>query len=129
MSIVKRINELTSDYSGMRVPVKVTIDTDTKSFDVEVGLPTASALLAKEAGAAKGAKTKDEVAGNITFAQLVKIAKAKMQQSYSASLKAAAKEVLGSCVSMGISVEGKPPRIISEEISKGTWDAQIGKED
>jgi len=128
MSIVKRINELTSDYSGMRVPVKVTVDTDTKSFDVEVGLPTASALLSKEAGASRGAKTKDEVAGNITFAQLVKVAKAKMQQSYSASLKSAVREVLGSCLSMGIHVEGKSAKLISEEIGKGIWDARLKEE-
>jgi large subunit ribosomal protein L11 len=38
MMIVNRINELTKDYSGMRVPVKVTVDLDTKEFEVTVWL-------------------------------------------------------------------------------------------
>ncbi|MFI5421598.1 MAG: 50S ribosomal protein L11, partial [Nitrososphaerales archaeon] len=29
MAIVKEINELTKDYAGMRVPVKVNVETDT----------------------------------------------------------------------------------------------------
>ncbi|MCS7105233.1 MAG: 50S ribosomal protein L11, partial [Thermofilaceae archaeon] len=37
LEVVKRINELTKDFAGMRVPVKVTVDTEKKKFDVEVG--------------------------------------------------------------------------------------------
>jgi len=54
MAVVKKINESTAIYKGMRVPVKITVDTESKSFDVEVGTPTTSALLVKEAGIGKG---------------------------------------------------------------------------
>ncbi|MEM3457724.1 MAG: 50S ribosomal protein L11, partial [Thermofilum sp.] len=39
MQVVKRINELTADYAGMRVPVKVIVDVEKKTFEVEVGTP------------------------------------------------------------------------------------------
>ena len=45
MQIVNRINELTKAYAGMKVPVKVIVDVEDKSFDVEIGTPTTSALL------------------------------------------------------------------------------------
>ena len=45
MMIVNKINELTKDYAGMKVPVKVAVDPETKEFEVSVGTPTASALI------------------------------------------------------------------------------------
>ena len=44
MAIVNKINELTKDYAGMKVPVKISVDTEDKTFEVTVGTPTASAL-------------------------------------------------------------------------------------
>ncbi len=123
MMIVKQINEMTKDYAGMRVPVKVNVETETKQFTVEVGVPTASALIVKESGAAKGSATpKTAPAGNVTVESIVKIAKAKMPQSYGASVKSVAKEVAGSCVSMGITIEGKPAKEFLEEVTRGNWD-------
>ncbi|RLF11379.1 MAG: 50S ribosomal protein L11, partial [Thermoprotei archaeon] len=46
--VVAKINELTSDYAGMRVPVEVIVDVETKEFEVKVGIPTTSALIVKE---------------------------------------------------------------------------------
>jgi len=54
MAIVNKINELTKDYSGMKVPVKVIVDPDTKAFEVTVGTPTASALIVSELKVEKG---------------------------------------------------------------------------
>ena len=45
MAVVNKINELTKDYAGMKVPVKISVNPEDKSFDVTVGTPTASALL------------------------------------------------------------------------------------
>jgi large subunit ribosomal protein L11 len=126
MMIVKQINDLTKDYSGMRVPVKVNVETETKQFTVEVGVPTASALIVKESGAAKGSGTpKTAVAGNISIDSLVRIANAKMPQSYGATIKSVAKEVAGSCVSMGITVEGKPAKEFIAEVGEGKWDEAL----
>src|SRR5487761_819167 len=126
MAIVKQINDLTKDYAGMRVPVKINVDTDSKQFEVEVGIPTASALIVKESGVAKGSATpKTAVAGNLTVESLVKIASVKKPQSYGGSVKAVAKEVAGSCVSMGVTIEGKPAKEFIEEVNQGNWDEAL----
>jgi large subunit ribosomal protein L11 len=123
MAIVKQINDQTKDYTGMRVPVKVNVDTETKQFTIEVGIPSASALIVKESGVPKGAATPKAVTvGNITADQVAKIAKVKLAQSYASSTKSVAKEIAGSCVSMGITVEGKPPKEFIDEVNEGKWD-------
>ena len=123
LQIVNRINELTGAYAGMKVPVRVIVDVDTKDFEVEIGTPTTSALIVKELGIEKGSgNPKTEKAGNLTVEQLANIAKMKLPGSYALSDNSAAKEVLGSCVSMGITVDGRDPREIQKEISDGKWD-------
>jgi large subunit ribosomal protein L11 len=126
VAIVKEINDTTKEYAGMRVPVFVEVDTETKAFNIRVGIPTVSALLAKEAGIPKGAGTagKDYV-GNISFEQLIKVANICMQKSYSATLKSAIGEVLGSCVSIGIKVDEKPPKELLDEVKKGSYDEKL----
>jgi len=123
MAIVKEINEQTKNYAGMRVPVKVSVETETKQFTVEVGTPTAAALIVKESGITKGSGTpKTAVAGNLSVDQLAKIASAKILQSYGSSTKSVAKEVAGTCVSMGVTIEGKPAKEFIEELNQGKWD-------
>ncbi len=115
LQIVNKINELTKDYAGMRVPVKIEVDQETKKFEIEVGLPTTSALIVKEAGIEKGSGTPhEEFVGSLSLNQVLKIAKAKTQISYGTNLKAIAKEIIGSCVSMGVQINEKDPRVILE---------------
>jgi len=123
MAIVKEINDLTKDYVGMRVPVKVNVETETKKFTVEVGIPTASALIVKESGVAKGSATpKTAPAGNLTVEKLIKIAKVKIAQSYGSTTKSVAKEVAGSCLSMVITIEGKSAADFQREVDENKWD-------
>ncbi len=123
LQIVNRINELTKAYAGMKVPVRVIVDIETKDFEVEIGTPTTPALIVKELGIEKGSgNPKTEKAGNLTLEQVAKIATMKLPGSYALSKTTAAKEVLGSCVSMGITVDGRDPREIQKEISEGKWD-------
>ena len=123
MAIVKQINDLTREYTGMRVPIKVQVDTETKQFDVEVGVPTTSALIAKEAGIPKGSgSAKATLVGNLTMAQVVKIARAKAPQSYGSTLRSTTREVVGSCISMGVKVEDRDPRDVMQDIAAGRWD-------
>ena len=108
LQIVNRINELTKAYAGMKVPVKVIVDTDTKDFEVEIGtrphLPSSSRRLGIEKGSGS---PKAEKAGNLTVEQVAKIAMMKLPGSYALSSTTAAKEILGTCVSMGITVDGR----------------------
>jgi len=126
LGIVNEINKLTGDFKGMRVPVKVEVDTDTKQFTVTVGTPTTSVLIAKEAAIPKGSsKPNLELAGDLTIDKVVSIAKSKMAGSYAKSIRSAAREVVGSCVSMGVKVEGKDPREFMKEIDSGKWDSKF----
>jgi len=128
LAIVNKINELTKDYSGMKVPVKVTVDPETKQFEVSVGTPTMSALIVSELKIEKGSGTPStQKVGNLTMEQVMRIAKIKRPELLAKTLKAAAKEVLGSCVSMGVTVEGRDPREIQREIDEGKYDELLSK--
>jgi large subunit ribosomal protein L11 len=123
LAVVKKINELTAPYAGMKVPVKVTVDTDTKEFDVEVGTPTVSALIVKELGIPKGSGTPNsQKVGNLSFEQLVHVAELKQAQTLAKSFKDAVKEVAGSCVSVGITIDGKDPKEVQKDIDEGIYD-------
>jgi len=129
LAIVNKINELTKDYAGMKVPVKIVVDPETKEFEVAVGTPTTSALIVSALKIQKGSgNPKDEKVGNLTMQQVVSLAKKKQSKSLAKSLKLGAKEVLGSCVSMGVTVEDKDPREAQQEINEGKYDSLFEKE-
>ena len=124
LNVVNRINDLTKAYAGMKVPVKVVVDVDTKDFEVEVGTPTTAALIVKELGIEKGSGTPStQKVGDLTLDQVVKIAQMKMPGGYAKSLKTAAREILGTCVSMGVTVEKREPKEILKEVEAGTYDS------
>src|SRR3990170_906773 len=128
VAVVTKINELTKDYAGMKVPVKISVDTEEKTFDVTVGTPTASALIVAELKVEKGSGTPNTVkVGNLTMEQIVRIAKIKRTELLAHTLKGAAKEMLGTCVSMGVTVEGKDPREVQKEIDEGKYDEIFSK--
>ncbi len=128
VAIVNKINELTKEYAGMKVPVKVIVDPETKEFEVSVGIPTTAALIVKEAGIEKGSgKPNAEKVGNLSMEQVVKITKIKRSKLLAKSLKAAVKEIIGTCVSMGVTVEGKEPKVVLREIDEGKYDKVIGE--
>jgi len=128
MAVVNKINELTRDYAGMKVPVKVAVDVESKEFEVSVGTPTASALVVSELKIEKGSGTPNTAkVGNLSMEQVVRIAKIKRAELLARTLKGAAKEVLGSCVSMGVTVEGKDPREVQKEIDEGKYEELFSK--
>jgi len=130
VAIVNKINELTKDYAGMKVPVKVTVNPEDKTFEVSVGTPTVSALIVSELKIEKGSGTpKATKVGNLSMEQAVRIARLKSAQLLAKNLKLGVKEVLGSCVSIGVTVEGKDPREVQKEIDEGKYDAILKEEE
>lgn len=130
MAVVTKINELTKDYAGMKVPVKVAVDVENKTFEVTIGTPTASALIVSELKIEKGSGTPNtEKVGDLTMEQVVRIAKMKRSQLLASTLKGAAKEMLGTCVSIGVTVEGKDPREVQKEIDAGNYEELFGKDE
>ena len=128
LQVVNTINDKTKDFPGMKVPVKVEVDPDTKKFTVEVGVPTTAALISKEAGVAKGSGAAGTaVAGNIGIESAIKIAKMKIDSSYARDIKGALKEVIGTCLSLGMQVENKPPKDVYNDIKAGKYDEALQK--
>lgn len=126
MEVVGAINEKTKDFEGMKVPVTVSVDPETKKYEIEVGVPSTAALLMKEAGIQKGTGAAGtEWAGEITMDAIAKIAGTKMDSSYASSAKQFAKSVVGTCVPLGLKIEGKTPKEITAEINAGQWDSKF----
>jgi len=126
LAVVNAINEKTKDFEGMKVPVKVIADPDTKEFEVEVGVPTTAALIVKELHLEKlSSNSKAEKVGDLSIEASLKIAKTRYPLSVARSLKSCLKEILGTCVSVGITVTGKDPREVQKEIDAGTYDEII----
>lgn len=126
--VVAEINKKTADFKGMQVPVKVTVKAD-KSFTITVGTPPVSSLLKKEAIIEKGAANPltDKVA-DLKIEQIIKIAKMKSDALLGKDMFAKVKEVIGSCDSMGVLVEGKEPREVIADINNGKFAEEIKAE-
>lgn len=126
VEVLKAINEKTKSFEGMKVPVTLVIDPKTKAYTIEVGTPPTSALIMKETRVEKGSgdagKTK---VGNLTIAQAIRIANMKADAMLAKSLKARVLEVIGTCVSMGVTVDGRPVKEVSRDIKAGKYDKQL----
>lgn len=122
IQVVNAINEKTKAFMGMKVPVTLLVDSKTKSFEIKVGTPPVSALVLKELGAEKGSGSpKATKVGNLTVEQVQKIAEMKKDSMLGKDKKSRFKEVLGTCVSMGVTVDGKDPKQVIREIEKGEY--------
>lgn len=117
-NIIAEINSKTKAFEGIKIPVKVMVDPATKAFRVEIGAPPTSALILKELGIPKGAKTKEEVVGNITIEQIEKVAKSKETTLYG-PMKSKVKQVIGTCKSMNITVEGMDAKEALKKVESG----------
>ncbi len=124
--VVAEINKKTADMKGMQVPIKVQIDTVTKQFTIEIGTPPAAALIKKEAGIEKAASNPlTEKVADLLIVQIIKIAKIKEGNLLGRDLKRKIKEIVGTCQSMGILVEGRPAQETMKAIDAGEFDEQI----
>ena len=126
MQVINAINEKTKNFEGMKVPVKIIIDPKTKDFDIEVGTPPAASLILNEIGGEKGSGSpvKHKV-GNLTLEQAIKVAKMKEDSLLGQNLKMKTKEIIGTCQSIGVTVEGKPAKEIQDAIDNGEFDSKF----
>jgi len=104
MQFCKEYNEKTASQSGQIVPADVTVYED-RSFTFVLKTPPASDMLRKAAGIDRGSPAqKRQKVGSISQAQLLEIARTKMNDLNAADLEAAARMIEGSARSMGIDV-------------------------
>lgn len=120
--VIAAINEKTKDMAGMKVPVRVTVDTDTKEFEVEVGKPPISALIKKELNLQKASEEPGKKrVGDLTKEQARRIARVKFGSEDEASLR----QVEGTARSMGITIgEGA----VTEDEIKAYEEAKAAEE-
>jgi large subunit ribosomal protein L11 len=116
VQVVAQINEQTKGFAGMKVPVVIKVDPATRAFTLVVGRPPVAALLLKEAGKEKGSgKAKTETVGDVTLDAVRRIAEAKGEDLYGRSQEEKVNQVIGTCTSMGLTVDGRDPRELLKE--------------
>jgi len=119
--VVQAINDETADFDGTEVPVTVTVEDG--EYESEVGLPPTSALVKDELGFETGSgRPQAEFVADMTAEQLRKVAEMKADDLLSYDTKNAAKEVAGSCVCLGVKIEGEDPREAARRIDEGEFD-------
>lgn len=124
--VVAAINEKTKSFAGMQVPVKVTVDKETKTFEISVGTPPASGLIKKEAGVQKGSgNPKTDMIADLKIEQIIKISKMKEDSLLGKDAIQRVKEIIGTCNSMGILVEGKRAKETIKDVDAGLFDQKI----
>lgn len=127
--ILNDVNKKTDAFKGIKVPVKIHVEILDKSYEIEVGSPPTSELIKKENDLEKGSGTPNSLkAGYLSIEQVIKIAKMKKDSLLVYDLKGAVKNVVGSCVSMGILIEGKEPKEIMKMIDDKEFDDLIKNE-
>jgi large subunit ribosomal protein L11 len=127
-AVVQQINDETAAFDGMEVPVTVEYEDD-GSFTIEVGVPPTAELIKDEAGFDTGSGEPQETfVADLTVDQVKKIAEQKQSDLLAYDLKNAAKEVVGTCVTLGVTIEGNDPRQFKERIDAGEYDDEFAEE-
>lgn len=126
--VVADINKKTEDFKGMKVPVKVIVDSETKEYEIKIGTPPASQLIKAEIGIKKGSGTpRTEFVGDMTLDQIKKVARMKFDALLANDLKAAVREIAGTCFSLGITVDKKPAQDFIADVKGGKYDSQLNE--
>ncbi len=121
--VVNEINDKTKDFKGMKVPVKVLVNVESKEFAIEIGTPPAAQLLLKEVNLDKGSGEVNIVkAGVISIEQVFKVARMKQSSLIVNDTRSAVKTIVGTCQSIGLLIDGKEPKNIIKEINEGLYD-------
>lgn len=102
---ITKFNEATREFNGRVVGCIVTVYAD-RTFDLEIKSSPSSVLIAAAIKIEKGSgKPNTEKVGQLTQAQLRKIAEDKMKDLNAGSIEAAMRVIAGTARSMGVTVE------------------------
>ncbi|XP_049990803.1 60S ribosomal protein L12-like [Alexandromys fortis] len=113
------IAKATGDWKGLRITVKLTIQNRQAQIDV---VPSASALIIKALKEPPRDRKKQKNikhSGNITFDEIVNIARQMRHRSLARELSGTIKEILGTAQSVGCNVDGRHPHDIIDDINSG----------
>jgi len=127
-AVVQEINDQTEAFDGTEVPVTVEYDDD-GSFSIDVGVPPTAALIKDEAGFETGSgEPQENFVADLSIEQVKTIAEQKHPDLLAYELKQAAKEIVGTCVTLGVTIEGDDPRDVAAKIDDGEYDEILADE-
>ncbi|WP_435358331.1 50S ribosomal protein L11 [Haloarchaeobius sp. DFWS5] len=127
-AVVSEINEQTAAFDGMEVPVTVNYEDD-GSFTIDIGVPPTAALIKDEVGFDTGSgEPQENFVADMTIDQVKKVAEQKSTDLLSYDLKNASKEVVGTCTSLGVTIEGENPRDFKKKMDAGDYDEHFDDE-
>ncbi len=120
--VVNEINEQTAAFDGTEVPVTITVEED-GGFELEIGVPPTAALIKDEAGFETGSgEPQKNFVADLSIDQVKKIAEQKHPDLLAYDTKNAAKEVVGTCASLGVTIEGDDAREFKAKVDAGEYD-------
>ncbi|XP_050441348.1 60S ribosomal protein L12 [Adelges cooleyi] len=114
------IAKATSDWKGLKITVKLTIQNRVATISV---VPSASSLVIKALKEPPRDRKKVKNVkhnGNVTMDEIINIGRTMRPRSMARTLAGTVKEILGSAQSVGCTVDGKPPHDIIEGIDDGS---------
>lgn len=113
------IAKATSDWKGLKITVKLTIQNRQAAIAV---CPSAASLIIKALKEPPRDRKKQKNIkhnGNLAFDDVLNIAKTMRERSMSRKMEGTVKEILGTCQSVGCTVEGKLPHDVIDQINSG----------
>jgi large subunit ribosomal protein L12e len=113
------IQKATMDWRGIKIPIEIMVLNRVCTVTI---LPAASPLLIK--ALKEGPRDRKKVKnvkhdGNVKLDEVIEIAKKCEAKSMSKTFTGSVKQVLGTAVSIGCTVDGKDPRAIQKLIDEG----------
>eukprot|EP00274_Cyanoptyche_gloeocystis_P000644 CAMPEP_0196652408 /NCGR_PEP_ID=MMETSP1086-20130531/1676_1 /TAXON_ID=77921 /ORGANISM="Cyanoptyche gloeocystis , Strain SAG4.97" /LENGTH=164 /DNA_ID=CAMNT_0041982933 /DNA_START=85 /DNA_END=579 /DNA_ORIENTATION=- len=113
------IAKATTDWKGLRVTCQLSIQNRQATISV---IPSAAALIIKALKEPERDRKKVKNikhSGNLPFDDILRIAKTMRPRSMAKNMTGTVKEILGTCVSVGCTVDGQTPKDIQEKIDSG----------
>jgi len=116
------IAKATGDWKGLKITVRLTIQNRNATIDV---VPSAASLIIK--ALKEPARDRKKVkhvkhSGNLTFEEILSISRTMKTRSMARKLSGTVKEILGTCQSVGCTVDGANPHDMIDKIKSGEVD-------
>ncbi|KAJ6820969.1 60S ribosomal protein L12 [Iris pallida] len=111
--------ETAKDWKGLRVTVKLTVQNCQAKVCVVLSASVLAIKALKEPERDRKKVKNIKHSGNNSLDDVVEIARVMASRSMAKDLSGMIKEILGTCVSVGCTVDGKDPKDLQTEISEG----------
>jgi len=113
------IAKASQEWKGLRITVQLTVQNRAAKVDI---IPSASSLIIralKEPHRDRKKVKNIKHSGNLTLDEIIAIARTMRTRSMARNLKGTVKEVLGTCQSVGCTVDGSHPHDVIDKVNSG----------